>query len=140
MIYGNQYLSKGIDSDVIHEDTLSSKNFNPFFTANNRSNPANIWINYESGELPHLHMSFDKKIGCIRLDVPEYFNHSNQHNLSLSNSQAKDFNTWMGKKFPGTDKTNWEMAVYFWNKSIKDKSEGYIKNITSQPNYSYLNR
>lgn len=92
-----------------------------------------VYVNTDDGgNIPHFHYvdeatrGKDSKKGfhtCIKLEVPEYFNHEGKED-KLSSKQKKELNEFLRKPFdrPKFQGTNWDYIVMIWNMNNSDKN------------------
>lgn len=99
-----------------------------------------IYIYSKEGTKPHFHFYRDidelknNAGGCIRLDVPEYFEHDS-HTDKLKSTEKKYIIEWLKKKHYKYKKySNFEVLCNDWDTN----NPTYAKNITEMPNYNDL--
>ena len=78
----------------------------------------------EGKNAPHFHLRpANKRIKgqdvCIRLDVPEYFDHNSKYKKRLNHSEKKDFIEFLKETKDGI--TFWDLVRLNWNWTFPDK-------------------
>lgn len=94
----------------------------------------------DSGKIPHFHF-FDRNRdkdneGCIRIDKPEYFNHSGK-NLELNSSQKKELVEFLSSVHnkKRSEDTNWKFLLQMWNDNNSDVE---VDERLGMPDYTLL--
>ena len=88
------------------------------------------------GKNPHIHLkplnkgAKDQDV-CIRLDVPEYFDHNPRYMKRLNHSEKKEFITYISEVRKGI--TRWDLWALTWNDTYPDNPV-----LTDMPDYSKL--
>lgn len=97
----------------------------------------------DPGKLPHFHIIDRNRLGkrnnegCIRIDKPEYFSHSNKI-MTLNATQRKQLVKFLNEA-PDKSKhysTNWDLLVDMWN---LNNSDIQIPEGIEMPDYTLLN-
>ena len=88
------------------------------------------------GKNPHIHLkptnkSIKAQDVCIRLDVPEYFDHNPKYKKRLNHNEKKDFIAYLNEIRKGI--TRWELWAFNWNDTYPDNPI-----ITDMPDYTLL--
>ena len=98
-----------------------------------------ITVSGKEGPIPHFHFeNIDKELkGCIRLDKPEYFSHSN-YNDKLNSKDRKKMIEWLKaphKSFGKFGYTNWQIICIYWE---DNNHSGLFDENTPMPDYKKL--
>lgn len=94
----------------------------------------------DPGKLPHFHIiDKNKKFnneGCIRIDIPEYFDHGGK-TMHLNSKQRKDLIDFLNKPYRNKklNITNWDYLVLLWNDNNSDIE---IDDNVEMPDYNLL--
>lgn len=102
----------------------------------NTSDNIEIHIYGKEGHIPHFHF-YDKKtnrMGCIRLDKPEYFSHGKRYTDKLTSKEIKNLIDFLNEEHKALPITNWKYLVVLWN----DNNPNYSIDILPMPNYTEL--
>ena len=96
----------------------------------------------DPGKLPHFHIIDRNRVGkrnnegCILIDKPEYFSHSNK-TMTLNATQRKVLVKFLNDKpVDGVFENNWQVILYLWNLNNSDVK---LPQDTKMPDYTLLN-
>lgn len=103
--------------------------------------PCTVEVYDREGMIPHMHVISKEKIFCICLHTNKYFSHEDKFSQFSSTKQKEDLNEWLkkpnikvAKDYHLSGITNYDAAVYMWNKM----NPNAILVNNGQPDYSTM--
>ena len=103
----------------------------------NTSDNIEIHIYGREGSVPHFHF-YDKKtgrMGCIRLDTAEYFQHGRgKYADKLNSKEIKNLIDFLKEQHKRLPISNWEYLIILWN----DNNPNFEIDELPMPDYTKL--
>ena len=144
IILSKEYKNKHKENECFHIALVNLYNENFFESTVKKINLKKYGecsINYYSGEGTKPHFHIENKdltfICCIRLDVPEYFQHGTKQG-TLNNAQIKELIKILNSPAKTKRNTVFEALCDGWNNNLNNKFEVQYPYII--PDYTKLNK